>query len=102
MIKHIALWRLNPPAEGQTLESGFETIRQAMAAQRGRIPGLLESEAGLNFKVSGKALDVAIYTVFADRAALEAYHGHPVHLQTRAAVDALVASSCFVDYEVDE
>ncbi|WP_322063388.1 Dabb family protein [Paraburkholderia sp. J63] len=98
MIKHIALWRLKL-AEGQTKEAAAATIHAAMQAQLGKIPGLIESEAGLNFKASEKAFDVAIYTVFTDRAALDAYHHHPVHHETRAKVDALVAASCFVDYE---
>lgn len=102
MIKHIAIWRLKPSAADRSKEEDFLVIKKVIEAQRGRIPGLLESEAGLNFKVSEKAHDVAIYTVFEGRAALEAYHKHPVHLQTRAAVDSLVASSCFVDYEVDQ
>lgn len=101
MIKHIALWRLKPATDDRTLESNFLTIKNAIEAQRGKIPGLLESEAGLNFKTSEKALDVAVYTVFQDRAALEAYHKHPVHLRTRSEVDTLVASSCFVDYEIE-
>jgi hypothetical protein len=99
MIKHIAMWRLKL-AEGQTPASVFPAIQAAMASQLGRIPGLLESEAGLNFSTSGKALDVAVYTVFADRAALEGYHKHPAHLETRAEVDAFLTAGCMVDYEV--
>ncbi len=99
MIKHLAMWRLKL-AEGQTPESVFPIIKAAMAAQCGRIPGLLESEAGLNFSTSSKALDVAVYTVFADRAALQAYHQHPAHLETRAKVDPYLSAGCMVDYEV--
>jgi len=100
MIKHIALWRLQAPSDGDTREAMFERIRTAVQEQAGRIPGLLEAEVGLNFKESPKALDVAVYTTFTDKAALEAYHRHPVHQETRAKVDALVASSVFMDYEV--
>lgn len=100
MIKHIAMWRLKPDVEGRSIEQRFAIIKDAMEAQLGAIPGLLESEAGLNFKESEKAFDVAVYTVFESREALEAYHRHPAHQRTRAAVDSLVASSCFVDYEV--
>jgi len=100
MIKHIALWRLNTPREGQTRESMFATIRSAIESQVGRIPGLVCAEVGLNFKQSDKALDVAIYTAFEDENALAAYHAHPVHHETRAKVDSFVASSVFVDYVV--
>ncbi|VTU46695.1 Stress responsive A/B Barrel Domain protein (plasmid) [Variovorax sp. SRS16] len=100
MIKHIALWRLKTPAEGQSKESIFAIIKEAIESQQAKIPGLTAAEVGLNFKESEKALDVAIYTAFVDIAALNAYHAHPVHHQTRAKVDAFVASSVFVDYEV--
>ncbi|MGD9944279.1 MAG: Dabb family protein [Burkholderiaceae bacterium] len=100
MIKHIALWRLQAPAAGDSREAMFARIKSAVEGQTGRIPGLLEAEVGLNFKESPKALDVAVYTTFADKAALEAYHRHPVHQETRAQVDSYVASSVFVDYEV--
>ena len=99
MIKHIAMWRLKLE-EGETRESAFAVIQETIAAQRGRIPGLLESEAGLNFSTSGKALDVVVYTVFADRDALQAYHAHPVHMETRAKVDRYLSSGCMVDYEI--
>ena len=100
MIKHIAMWRLKLD-EGETREAAFEVIRSTIAAQRGRTPGLLESEAGLNFSTSSKAMDVVVYTVFTDREALRAYHTHPVHLETRAKVDRYLSSGCMVDYEID-
>jgi quinol monooxygenase YgiN len=99
MIKHIAMWKLRL-ADGQDKDAAFARIQAALAAQVGRIPGLLESEAGLNFKVSSKAMDVAVYTVFTDRAALEAYHQHPVHQETRSKVDGFLEQGCMVDYEV--
>ncbi|VCU70399.1 Stress responsive A/B Barrel Domain protein [Pigmentiphaga humi] len=100
MIKHIAMWRLKLD-EGMSREAAFDIIRDTIAAQRGRIPGLLESEAGLNFSTSGKALDVVVYTVFTDRAALQGYHQHPVHMETRARMDRFLSAGCMVDYEVD-
>ena len=100
MIKHIALWRLHAPAGDDTREAMFARIQAAIEGQAGRIPGLLEAQVGLNFKESPKALDVAVYTTFTDKQALEDYHRHPVHQETRAKVDAYVASSVFVDYEV--
>lgn len=99
MIKHIAMWRLKLEA-GETREAAYATIRDAIAAQLGRIPGLLESEAGLNFSTSSKALDVVVYTVFTDREALLAYHSHPVHMETRAKADRYLSSGCMVDYEI--
>lgn len=100
MIKHIAMWRLKL-GEGETRESAFAVIRATIAAQRGRIPGLLESEAGLNFSTSSKAMDVVVYTVFSNREALREYHTHPVHLETRAKMDHYLSEGRMIDYEVD-
>jgi len=65
---------------------------------RGRIPGLLSLEVGVNF-ATGSPVDVGLYTEFADRSALEAYAEHPVHLPVKQSVGALVADRWVLDYE---
>ena len=98
MIKHIVLWRLRETADDRTVV--FARIKQALEAQRGRVPGLLKMEAGLNVSGARRAVDFALYSEFSDRAALDAYHRHPAHMETRAIVDPLAAEHWIVDYEV--
>ena len=93
MIRHIVLWRLKSADQ-------FETARDAMAAQLGRIPGLLRVEVGRSFNSGQHGVDFAFVCDFESRAALSAYHYHPVHLETRAVVDPLIAEHWIADYEV--
>ncbi len=77
----------------------FERIRVALEAQRGRIPGLMRMEAGLNFSPARRSVDFALVSEFESREALAAYHKHPLHHETRAIVDPLIAEHWIVDYE---
>jgi len=83
MVRHIVLWRLKAPAEAD-----LASIRAALEAQVGRIPGLLQVEVGRSFNTGKRATDFALICDFANREALAAYHRHPAHAETRAAVVA--------------
>ena len=95
MVRHIVLWRLKP--EGR---ERFDEIKATLEAQFGRIPGILRVEVGLNIKPGRRAVDFALTCDFADRAALEAYHKHAAHNETRAVVDPLIEDHWIVDFEV--
>jgi len=95
MVRHVVLWRLKAP-----LSSDFETIRAALEAQRGRIPGLARVEVGRSFAIGRRSVDFALCCDFETRAALAAYHQHPAHLETRAIVDPLIAEHWIADYEL--
>jgi hypothetical protein len=93
MIRHIVLWRLK--AEGR---DRFESLRAALEAQQGRIPGLLRVEVGRSFARGRRAVDFALTCDFASRAALESYHRDPAHHETRAIVDAWIEEHWIADY----
>lgn len=95
MIRHVVLWRLK-----STDDHTFETIHAALAAQHGKIPGLLRVEVGRNFVASRRAVDFCLICDFESAEALAAYHRHPAHLETRRIVDPLVAEHWIADYAV--
>lgn len=95
MVRHIVLWRLKSPADAD-----FASIRGALEAQVGRIPGLLRVEVGRTFNTGQRATDFALLCDFENREALAAYHRHPAHAETRAVVDPLIAEHWIADYEV--
>lgn len=95
MIRHVVLWRLKS-TDGDILHS----LRRALEAQRGKIPGLLRVEVGVNIGSSRRAVDLALICDFASREALAAYHRHPAHSETRAIVDPLAQEHWIVDYEI--
>jgi hypothetical protein len=94
LIKHVVLWRLKS-------DNGdiFHAAKTALEAQQGKIPGLLRIEVGRNFATSRRAVHFALVCEFDSRDSLNAYHRHPVHMQTRAVVDPLIEEHWIADYE---
>ncbi len=99
MIKHIVFWRLNgeTPAERHAQATA---IKDALEALNGRIPGLLRLEVGIDVSRDADAADVVLYSEFADRAALDAYHHHPEHQKAAPVVRAARCERRVVDYEI--
>jgi hypothetical protein len=91
MVKHIVLWRLKNKADAAR-------VKQELESMRGKIPGLLSLEVGLNF-AENSPVDVGLYSEFSDRAALAAYSDHPVHVPVKHVVGALVAERWVLDYD---
>ena len=92
MIRHIVLWRLKSAGD-------FDRVRETLERQLGRIPGLLRVEVGRSFNTGRRAVDFALTCDFESRDALEAYHRHPAHMETRAVVDPLIADHWIADYQ---
>jgi Stress responsive A/B Barrel Domain len=66
------------------VETGVREDQKARAiteirALQGQIPGLLETWVGVNFSPRSQGYELGGAMKFSDRAALEAYGGHPVH-----------------------
>ena len=98
MIKHIVMWNVRADdAAGHArnvalLKAEFETLR-------GRIPGLLHLEIGVDDSRIDYACDVVLYSEFASREALAAYADHPEHLRVRRTLGDLRIARHQVDYE---
>ena len=95
MIRHIVLWRLKPGGRDR-----FDSLRDALEAQRGKISGLLRVEVGRCLAGGRRAVDFALTCDFESRAALESYHRHPAHHATRAIVDPWIEEHWIADYEL--
>ena len=97
MIKHIVMWNVrgDTPAEKThaiaQLKNSFESLR-------GRIPGLLHLELGVDSSRIDYACDVVLYTEFVNQAALDAYAEHPEHLRVKREVGNLRVARHQVDY----
>lgn len=92
MVKHIVLWRLKNKADAAH-------VKQELESMRGQIPGLLSLEVGLNFAESSP-VDLGLYTEFVDRAALNEYADHPLHVPVKQFMSARVAERWVLDYEI--
>lgn len=101
MIKHIVAWRLKDSALGQGKAENARQMKEKLEALRGRIPGLLRLEAGLDFSATENSSDVVLVTEFESREALAGYQVHPEHKAVVAFVSQIVSERRLVDYEAD-
>ena len=98
MIKHIVMWNVS----GVTPEERRNAIRflkSRFEGLRGRIPGLLHLEVGVDTSRIDYACDVVLYSEFESQQALDAYATHPEHLRVRDELDGLRVARHQVDYE---
>jgi Stress responsive A/B Barrel Domain len=99
MIKHIVLWKLKDIAEGATKQQNALKIKVLLEEMRGKIPGMLKLEVGLNFEKSGDAADVSLYAEFESREALDAYQIHPAHMPAKKFIPLVRTERRVADYE---
>jgi hypothetical protein len=98
MIKHIVMWNVRgdtPAAKA----AGIARLRRSFESLRGRIPGLLHLEIGVDASRIDYACDVVLYSEFDSQAALDAYAGHPEHLRVKDELADLRIARHQVDYE---
>ena len=100
MIKHIVLWKLKDFAEGATKQQNALKIKTMLEDMRGKIPGMLKLEVGLNFETSDTASDISLYTEFESRETLNQYQDHPVHLKVKDFIPLVRTERRVIDYEV--
>lgn len=98
MIKHIVVWRIAETADKPTIANRAKLLLEGM---RGKIPGLLHIEVGINFAAEETASDVVLYTELEDQAALERYQTHPVHETVKPLIKAMMNERRVVDYISD-
>ena len=94
MIRHIVLFRIKDEFKDEIpqLVKNFEGMA-------GRIEGMLELQAGADILHSERSYDLALITVFQDRAAFDAYQTHPVHLPVKKHMHEVRSASVACDFE---
>jgi quinol monooxygenase YgiN len=100
MIKHIVFWRLKNREDAGSREETARAIKQKIEGLRGRIPGLLHIEAGIDFSQSETSCDVILYSEFESRAALDGYQDHPAHQEIVGFIGERRSERRLGDYEV--
>ena len=95
MIRHIVLFRIKDEFKDEIpqLVKNFEGMA-------GRIEGMLELQAGADILHSERSYDLALITVFQDRAAFDAYQTHPVHLPVKKRMHEVRSASVACDFEI--
>ena len=98
MIRHIVMWRLK---DTPNKAANAVKIKQLLESLRGRIPGLLKIEVGIDVSGAETSADVVLLSEFADPAALEAYQRHPLHAQMKPEIGSMTAERRVVDHAID-
>jgi hypothetical protein len=91
MLTHIVLFRFEDLAHA---EQAGERLRQ----MKGKIPTLLDVEAGVDITRSGRSYELALITRHADSAGLDAYQIHPVHQAVVTYIKTVASGSVAVDF----
>ena len=99
MIKHIVMWKVQG-ADAALRARNLQLLKFAFESLRGRVPGLLHLELGIDESGIHYACDAVLYTEFASREALAAYAEHPEHLRVRRTLGDMRTARHQVDYEV--
>lgn len=92
MIKHIVMWKLVDAAQAPQFKQLLDTCK-------GIVPGMREFEVAVQAEGLEANHDVALYSVFDDAAALQAYVVHPRHQEVVATLPARASRSVF-DYKI--
>lgn len=100
-IKHIVMWNVRGD-DAATRAHNRQVVKAAFEGLRGRVPGLLQLEVGLDESGIDYACDVVLVTTFDSREALAAYAHHPEHLRVRQALGDLRVARHQVDYEIED
>ena len=98
-IKHIVMWTVR----GDDMHARAHNLARLKAefeSLRGRIPGLLHLEVGIDDSRIDYACDAVLYTEFASWQALLDYAEHPEHLRVRNSLGDMRTARHQVDYEV--
>lgn len=100
MIKHIVMWKLRGDSRQ---ERAGQAVRLCASfnSLRGRIPGLLHLEVGVDHSGVDYACDVVLYSEFESQAALDAYASHPEHQRVKDELAGMRIARHQVDYEAD-
>jgi hypothetical protein len=99
MLTHIVLWRLKDEADGRSKAQIAAKLKEDLEALRGAVPGAQTLEVGLDVNRSDAAWDVALYSVFSDAAALDAYQRHPKHQEVVKFLAGVRTARAVVDYQ---
>ena len=99
MIKHIVMWNVRGD-DADSRARNLALVKAQFESLRGRIPGLLHLEVGIDDSRIDYACDAVLVSEFASRDALAAYAQHPEHLRVRRALGELRIARHQVDYEI--
>lgn len=99
MIKHIVLWTLaNTPNASKEQNAGI--AKSKLVALKETIPDIIDIEVGINVIGEGSTVDMCLYSVFQDEAALKRYQAHPEHQKVLPFIASVTSNRHVIDYAI--
>ena len=98
MVKHIVMWKLK---DGPDKKERAEKIKRLLEDLRGKIPGLIQIEVGIDFSNTPASADICLYSELESREALQQYQVHPLHEAVKPVVTEATVERRVADYDVD-
>jgi hypothetical protein len=95
MIRHIVLFKIK-----DEYKSEIPQLVENFYGMVGKVEGLVALEAGRDILGSERSCDLGLVTLFADRAAFDAYQNHPAHMPVRKRMHEVREGSVACDFEV--
>ena len=95
VIRHIVMFRIKDEYKDE-----IPQLVENFRSMKGRIEGMLDLEAGQDILGSERSYDLALTTVFQDRAAFDAYQTHPVHMPVKKRMHEVRSGSVACDFEI--
>src|SRR4051794_32684647 len=96
-VRHVVMWHLKPEALGRSIDENAGSLA-ARLRELAAVPGLESLEIGIDTRRRANSADVVMIGRFRDQDALEAYHGHPLHVAVKAFIDRIQERSTVVDF----
>lgn len=100
MVKHLVFWKLQEHAEGNDKAINAQLVKEKLEALNGQIDGMIKLEVGIDFTGNDANYDIALYSEFTGREALDGYQEHPKHKAAQGFVRSVVNNRACVDYEI--
>lgn len=97
MIRHIVMFKIKDEFKAE-----IPQLVKNFYGMKGRIEGMVDLEAGADILGSERSYDLALITLFKDRASFDAYPDHPVHLPVKKRMHEVRSASVACDFEVGE
>jgi hypothetical protein len=101
LIRHVVMWDVRGATREEKL-ANIEQLKASFLGLRGRIPGLVHLEIGVDSSRVDYACDVVLVSDFSSQAALDAYATHPEHLRVKQELGTMRTHRHQVDYTVAE
>jgi hypothetical protein len=92
MVTHIVLFKFDSLANAQVAVT-------KLLSMKGRVPSLLDIEAGVDFTRSDRSYEVGLVTRHNTRSDLDAYRVDPVHLEVATYIREHSTGAAAVDFE---